>query len=202
MPAEVEGFTHHSTGGEGIAAIGRLTKQKNLGLVLQALARLRADGTDTRLRIVGDGPERTALETQAQGLGLSDRVDFVGAVEPRDVAGAVGNADVSVFAATQEGYGLTAAESFMLGIPVVALETGGGVTDVVPGSGAGRLVPGDPTAMAEAIKQLLDDPTAREQAAAEGRKLKDHLHPANVAQVFENVYVGARHASPVDRNTK
>ena len=202
MPAEVEGFSHHSTGGDGIAVIGRLTKQKNLGLVLQALARLRADGTDTRLRIVGDGPERTALETQAEGLGLGDRVDFVGAVAPRDVAGAVGNADVSVFAATQEGYGLTAAESFMLGIPVVALETGGGVTDVVSGSGAGRLVPGDPAAMATAIKQLLDDPTAREQAAAEGRQLKEHLHPASVAEVFERVYVGARHASPVERGTK
>jgi glycosyltransferase involved in cell wall biosynthesis len=202
MPAAVEGFTRHSTGGDGIAVIGRLTKQKNLRLVLQALARLRADGADARLRIVGDGPERQALEAQAHDLGLADRVDFVGSVEPGDVAGAVGNADVSVFAATQEGYGLTAAESFMLGIPVVALQTGGGVTDVVPPSGAGRLVPGDPAAMAKAIKELLDDPDARGLATTEGARLRESLDPQHVAEVFERVYAGARHALPLDRDTK
>lgn len=202
MPAAVEGFTRHSSGGDGIAVIGRLTKQKNLSVVLQAFARLRAHGTEARLRIVGDGPERPILEAQAHTLGLGDAVHFVGAVEPGEVAAAVGNADVSVFAAKQEGYGLTAAESFMLGIPVVALESGGGVTDVVPTSGAGRLVSDDADAIAKAIKELLGDPSARDQAAAAGRRLKDHLDPKHVAEVFERVYTGVTQASPADRDIK
>jgi glycosyltransferase involved in cell wall biosynthesis len=100
-----------------------------------------------------------------------------------------------VFAATREGFGLAAAESFMLGIPVVALESGGGVRDVVPPSGAGRIVADDdPAAMAEAIAELLRDDAGRRLAAERGEGLKREFQPATVAQKFESIFEHARAA--------
>jgi len=176
MPIEVSRFDRTSRGGAGIVSVGRLTKQKNLGVVLQAMARLRERNIDIPLRLVGDGPERQNLNAQAKQLNLSDNVEFVGEVEPSRVPDAVGDADVSVFTATQEGFGLAAAESFMLGIPVVALQAGGGVKDVVPASGAGRLVQGNPEVQ------------ARQLAAAQGAELKRQFKPDAVAAVYESVY--------------
>ncbi len=193
MPVDVARFNRLSQGGGGIVSFGRLTKQKNLGVVLRALAELKRDGIDVLLRLIGDGPERENLKARAKKLNLLDRVEFAGAVEPDEVARAVGDADVSVFAATQEGFGLAAAESLMLGVPVVALESGGGVKDVVPDSGAGRLVPdGNPKAMASAIAGFLKDDTGRRLAAERGRTLKRELEPGAVAAVFESLYADAR----------
>ena len=188
MPIEVTRYNRMSRGGAGIVSVGRLTKQKNLGVVLQAMVRLRERNIDVPLRLVGDGPERQNLNAQAKRLNLSDKVEFVGEVEPSRVPDAVGDADVSVFAATQEGFGLAAAESFMLGIPVVALQAGGGVKDVVPASGAGRLVQGNPEDVAAAIADLLQDGRARQLAAEQGAELKRQFEPDAVAAVYESVY--------------
>lgn len=193
MPVDVAHFNRLSQGGGGIVSVGRLTKQKNLDVVLLALAELKRDGIDVPLRLIGDGPERDNLKARAKSLNLIDRVEFAGAVEPDEVTRAVGDADVSVFAATQEGFGLAAAESLMLGVPVVALESGGGVKEVVPESGAGRLVPdGNPKAMAGAIAGFLQDDTGRHLAAERGRTLKRQLEPGAVAAVFESLYEDAR----------
>ena len=191
MPIEVSRFDRTSQGGAGIVSVGRLTKQKNLGVVLEAMARLRERNIDVPLRLVGDGPERQSLNAQAKQLNLSDRVEFVGEVEPSRVPDAVGDADVSVFAATQEGFGLAAAESFMLGIPVVALQAGGGVKDVVPASGPGRLVQGNAEDVAGAVADLLQDGQARRLAAARGAELKRQFAPDAVAAVYESVYENA-----------
>lgn len=196
MPVEVDRFDRVSAGGGGIVSIGRLTKQKNLGIVLEAMARLEREGIRAPLRLIGDGPEHATLAARARSLGLDDRVEFAGAVAPGDVPHAVGDADVSVFTAVAEGFGLGAAESLMLGVPVVALKTGGGVTDVVPESGAGRLVPpDDPAALAQAIAELLRDDTGRRLAAETGRALKERFAPQAVAQAFESVYAHARAAA-------
>ena len=193
MPVDVTRFDRVSNGGGGIVSIGRLTRQKNLDLVLQALSHLKRDGLDVPLRLIGDGPARDSLTDQAEALNLLGQVEFVGAVPPHEVPRAVGDADVSVFAATREGFGLGAAESLMLGVPVVALETGGGVRDVVPESGPGRLVPpGDPEALARALAGFLRDDSSRPLAAELGRSLKRRFEPAAVAEVFETVYENAR----------
>ena len=76
MPVLVQHFARGSTGGDGIVALGRLTKQKNLNVILEAIAYLKTDGTDVPLKIIGDGPERGALELQAKELSVDDRVRF------------------------------------------------------------------------------------------------------------------------------
>jgi glycosyltransferase involved in cell wall biosynthesis len=189
MPVDVERFSRVSRGGGGIVTVGRLTTQKRIGLILEAVARLKADGRPMSLKIIGDGPVRSDLERQVAQLGVPELVAFVGQVAPERLPDAMGDADVFAFTAVGEGLGLAAAEALMLGVPVVAMEDGGGVLDLVPRTGAGRIVPGgDVAALAEAIAELAKGGEARQMAAEAGAGLKSRLAPDQVAARFEELY--------------
>lgn len=192
MPLDVGRYSRLSTGGDGIVTVGRLVQQKRLGTLLEAVARLRTTGSALPLKVIGDGPERRSLEYHAAQLGIGDITEFVGEMRPEAIPDAIGNADVFAFPAVGEGFGLAAAEALMLGVPVVALRSGGGVADVVPPDGAGRLVSGDsPGELAVAIAAVVGDPQSRQHAADLGILLKDRFDPDKVAAVFEAVYARA-----------
>jgi glycosyltransferase involved in cell wall biosynthesis len=196
MPADLVRLTNRSEGGGGVVTVGRLVPQKRIDVVIEAMARLREQGREATLTIIGEGPLRSALEERAAQLGVADTTRFLGEVEPSRLSGAIGNADVFAFAAESEGLGLAAAEALMLGIPVVATEGGGGVKDVVPTRGAGRVVPeGNPAAMADAVAELIDDPDANRLAAEAGERLRTLFEPDSVAQRFEALYEKLRGAT-------
>ncbi len=192
MPVEVERFNRLSSGGGGVATVGRLTAQKRVDVVLDAVAWLAAQGRPLKLTVVGDGPERAALEARAAEAGLGERVRFTGAVPPERIPEVIGDADVFAFAAEREGLGLALGEALMLGVPVAAAESGG-VADLVPAQGGGRLVPpGDAAALGAAIGELLDAaPGSRQAAASAGRELMKRLGSDSAAAAFEAVYAAA-----------
>jgi len=184
LPVATPAFTRLSRGGGGIAVLGRLTGQKRVDLLLDAV---KLGGFAVPVTIVGDGPARAALERRAADLGLS-RVRFVGAVPPERVPEAVGDADLVAFVARHEGLGLAAAEALMLGIPVVATTDGGGILDIVRDGAWGRVVSPTPDAVAAGIRSVLGDGAARAAAATEGAALKTRLSPEQAAASFEAVY--------------
>jgi len=188
MPIEAARFTRTSVGGGGVVTVGRLMPRKRLDLVLQALDLLRAAGRTLPFTIVGDGPERPALERRVAELHLGDQVRFLGELPPARIPEAIGDADIFAFPALGEGFGLAAAEALLLGVPVIASHDGGGVCDIVPKSGAGRIVTPEPRAIARAIEELVSDPDARRLAAAEGAALRQRLEPATVAEFFATLY--------------
>ena len=189
MPLDIDRYSRQSRGGGGVVTVGRLVQQKNISVLLEAIATLRKQGRTVGLKIVGDGPERRSLEYRATQLGITDLTQFIGEVSPEIIPDAIGDADVFAFPAMDEGLGLAAAEAFMLGVPVVAASQGGGVVDIVPPNGAGRLVDAtDARQMARAIEELLGDPESKHLAAEKGDRLKEQLNPAAVAAVFEDVY--------------
>lgn len=189
MPVTFEHLSRTSQGGGGVVTVGRLVGQKRVDLVIEAVARLRRNGNPLRLTVVGDGPERAALEQLAEQLGVDDLTRFCGTVPPERLADAIGDADVFAFPARGEGFGLAAAEALMLGIPVVACEDGGGVVDIVPRSGGGRVVPpNDAAQFARAIDELTGDPRSRPAAAETGRLLRRRLDPDYIAGTFETLY--------------
>lgn len=192
MPVDLGRYGAAGTGGGGMVAVARLTRQKRIDLALRALASAPADLPP--LTIVGAGPERETLEALAQELGVERRVRFLGAVPPGEVVALLQRADLALFPAIGEGFGLAAAEALMAGVPVVACQDGGGVLDVVPASGAGRQVPPTPEAIARAARELLADPAARTAATREGERWRDRLSPARVAEVCESWYRQARNA--------
>ncbi len=192
MPLDVDRYARRSRGGGGVVTVGRLVKQKNIAVLLEAMALLKARRSELQLKIVGDGPERRSLQYKAEQLGIAAQTRFEGSVSPEIVPDVIGDADVFVFPAIKEGLGLAAAEALMLGVPVVASVQGGGVTDIVPPEGAGRLVDSaDAHQMAYAIEQLLENPASKKLAFEHGEILKSRLSPAAVAAVYERLYTRA-----------
>jgi glycosyltransferase involved in cell wall biosynthesis len=188
MPVDAGRFARTSRGGGGIVTVGRLTPRKRIDLLLEALVHLRAAGRTMPLTIIGDGAQRARLERCVVELGIAAQVRFLGETPPARIPEAIGDADVFAFPAMGEGFGLVAAEALLCGVPVVATHDGGGVRDIVPETGAGRLVAPDSREIARAIGELVSDPDARRLAAAAGAALRQRLEPAAVAERFEALY--------------
>jgi glycosyltransferase involved in cell wall biosynthesis len=177
-----------STGGGGLVMVARLVPQKRVHLAIETLACLRDLGCDMPLTIVGDGPERSRLEALAAQHGIADRVVFVGAVAPAEVSRYLAAADLMLFPAHAEGFGLAVAEALMAGVPVVACWDGGGVLDMVPETGAGRRVLPRADALADAALDVLQDPERFAQARVEGERWRMRLSPDVVAARCEAWY--------------
>ena len=187
MPVDSTGRSW-TTGGGGAVVVARLTPQKRVALAIDAIAVLISCGHELPLTIVGDGPERPALERQVERLGITSFVHFAGAVSGSEVAGYLATADVMIFPAQGEGFGLAAAEALMSGVPVVACWDGGGVLDVVPEAGAGRLTLPSPDPMADTVLDLLGDPDRLALARLVGESWRARLAPDHVAELCEGWY--------------
>jgi glycosyltransferase involved in cell wall biosynthesis len=102
-----------------VLVVGRLGREKNVELALEALARLPA----VRLAVVGEGPHRGALEERARLLGMAARVRFTGALARERLPDVYACADAFVFPSTTETQGLVLAEALAAGLPVVAADS-------------------------------------------------------------------------------
>ncbi len=171
-----------------LAAVGRLVRYKGVEDAVRALGRPGAEGW--RLAVVG-GPdpaepgEAERLRRLAESEGVLDRVLFTGPI-PEAARLLAGVDAVAVLTKTagagpaREGFGSTALEAMVAGVPVVAT-TGGPVTDRLAGRAGLAVPPGDPGAVAAALSRLAD-PDARQRAGAAGRDLTaDHPTPAQCA---------------------
>ena len=142
-----------------IVSIGRLSPEKDHRLLLRALARVAARRA-WRLAIVGDGPERGALETEAQALGLSERVSFVG--YDADPFRWMMRASLVVCSSRYEGLGNVIIEALACGTPVVSTDCPFGPREILQDGLCGTLVPPhDASAMAQAISAALEAPVDR-----------------------------------------
>ena len=166
--------------------VGRLTKQKGVDLLLQALATLPRE---ISLDVVGDGDERQPLEQLAASLRLDERVRFHGTRGQRELAGYYRSAAALVVPSTDEGLGLVAVEAMMCETPVVAFESGG-IPDVVQHERTGLLVSQrSADALADAIARLLqrDDRGAALGAAGRLHALSTFA-PESVARRYLEIY--------------
>ena len=139
-------------------AVRRLLPRMGLDVLLEAWAELvRSTEVPTVLCIVGAGPQRHALETRRDALGLQDVVRFAGRVDDTDLVCYYQAADVSIVPSVAlEGFGLVVFESLATGTPVVA-STLEGLSEALDGLAPDLLVtPGDPEALAERLRGALE----------------------------------------------
>jgi glycosyltransferase involved in cell wall biosynthesis len=149
-----------------IVCVANLIDYKGHRVLVEALAGF-GGRDDWRAHFVGEGPERAAIEQQLRAAGIADRVTLHGAQPSAAVHALVKSSDIAVLPSFTEGLPNAVLEAMAHGVPVVASDVGG-VPDLL-GSGAGIVVsPGDARALAEGIGTLLDDPTRRAAAGAEG----------------------------------
>ncbi|HZP72745.1 MAG TPA: glycosyltransferase family 4 protein [Gaiellaceae bacterium] len=146
----------------GFVFVGRLTEQKALAVLLDALEQVQG----ASLEIVGDGPERETLERRVADGPLSDRVRFVGSLPRHDVLERLAGARAAVLSSAWENLPHAAVEALAVGTPVVSTAVGG-VPEVVHDGENGLLVPpNDPTALAAALELVLRDDVLRDRLAA------------------------------------
>jgi glycosyltransferase involved in cell wall biosynthesis len=150
--------------GTMIVAVGRLGREKNLELAIEAFARL--DRPEAHLVLIGDGPHRDALERAAQRAGVAARTTFGGEYSRDALPDVYASADALAFTSRSETQGLVLAEALAAGLPVVALDTPQ-TRDVL--GGAGTIVTGEPEAFAAALRATLAGPRRAVSAATVSR---------------------------------
>lgn len=141
---------------EVVIAVGRLSRQKNLPLLLHAFAKLRTVRA-SRLLLLGEGEQRAELEQLVSSLGLEDAVELPGFI-PNPYA-CMKHAQLFVLSSDWEGLPSVLIEALALGVPVVATDCPSGPREILKGGAYGTLVaPGDVDALAAAMEQALAHP--------------------------------------------
>jgi glycosyltransferase involved in cell wall biosynthesis len=164
-PADYDTVPRGDGRGCHIVSVGRLAPMKGFAVLLEALA----DVEDARLTLVGDGPERAALEATARRLGLDGRVRFTGALGAGAVTELLREADVFCLPSFAEGVPVVLMEAMAARLPVVTTAIMG-IPELVADGVAGHLVPpGRAAPLAGALRELVGDPAARARMGAAGR---------------------------------
>ena len=154
-----------SYGGIKLGCIARLSEQKGLTYLLDAMSLLTVK--DIRLFIVGDGELRNELENKVKELHLQNSVTFLG--YRKDIVECINSFDFCILPSVFEGFGLVAIEAFMNSKTLVATDIPG-LNEVVTNKN-GILVPAkDPAALASAIDKLAMDATLRQELASQAKK--------------------------------
>lgn len=165
--------------------VGRLVRGKGVGDLLSAFELVASRVPGAQLTIAGAGPSRRDLESRARGLGIGDRVRFIGEV-PHDAAlTLMAGSDVLALASYGEGSPLSVTEALALGTPVVGT-TVGAMPELVADNGL-LVEPGDVDGLAEALLTLATDPKRRETmgAAARARMARKYGWPSVAARIVE-----------------
>jgi glycosyltransferase involved in cell wall biosynthesis len=178
------GAVEPRSGPHRLVTVGRLQAPKDPITLLRALSEL---GRPAEAVIVGDGPDRPAVESEVRRLGLQTAVRLTG--ERDDVAELLAEADLFVLSTRSEGLPLSILEAMAAGLPVVASDVGGVPELVVDGETGFLVPPGDPHALAAAIERLLDDPDLRRRLGAAGRlRVSEHFDLASARRAHLDLY--------------
>ena len=185
-----------------LIAMGRLVAEKGFDTLLIAFSRIAAKHPDWSLSILGDGPLRSELETQALALGLSERVHFAG--EVCDPFLLLRQADLFVLSSRFEGFCNALCEAMACGLPVVSFDCPSGPAHIIRHGLDGILVnPETSDALAAALDRLMGNDQER---AKLGARAPDVLRRFNAERVlalwealFAKVMPGAEARSPEQR---
>jgi glycosyltransferase involved in cell wall biosynthesis len=140
---------------------------KGLVPLLEAVAKLRVEREDAHLVVIGKQKEKSKIPAVLDRLGLEHVVEFVSGVPQERIVELYASAEVAVVPSLYEGFSLPAIEAMSCGVPLVAT-TGGALPEVV-GDAALTVPPNDPSALAIAVGQMLDDAELRARIGAAGR---------------------------------
>jgi glycosyltransferase involved in cell wall biosynthesis len=181
-----------------IATIANMRKEKGYEVLLEAASRLVSAGLPVRFVAVGHGPLAEEVRRARDEFGLGSRFLLTGFRS--DARRIVAGSDIFVLASHHEAFPVAVMEALAAGVPVVSTAVGD-VPDTVGEGGGGLVVPpGDPAALAEALRALIVDPPRRFQMAEAARATGSNFDIRRASARLEEIYdallnTGARPAS-------
>jgi colanic acid/amylovoran biosynthesis glycosyltransferase len=150
--------------------VGRLAAEKGLRVLFESVRALLAGGYQFRLTLAGDGNDRQELEQLARQLGIYERLDFAGYVDPERVREYLRQSDIFILPSFAEGVPVCLMEAMASGVPVLSTYVGG-IAELVESEQTGLLVPaGDSSALSQAIVRYLDDFELRQRVSRLARQ--------------------------------
>ncbi len=168
--------------------MGRMHRVKGIDYLLQAWKNIESHLPGIDLVIAGGGSELEHYRSLAGELGLSSRVEFLGAVSEQQKASLFRGALLFTCPSHMEHFGIVNIEAFAAGIPVVSSAVGG-ITDIVRPGENGLLVPSaDSQALGAALLRVLSQPALREHLAQGAKASRDQYDWSNVAKEYEDLY--------------
>lgn len=179
--------------------VGRLWEPKGIFELVEAYARLRADGLAVSLAIVGDGRDEDRLRSTVSHMGLAG-VTFAGFKQLEQLPEWYAAADVLVFPTRGDPYGMVVDEAMAAGLPVISTASAGEIGSRVVEGETGLLVPPeDPRALARAMAQLALDPA---EARRMGRKAAVRMRGVGPEQWADDFEVALRQVLTSRRRTQ
>jgi glycosyltransferase involved in cell wall biosynthesis len=181
-----------------LLAVGRLAKEKGFDWLIEAFRALAQKYYDWILVILGEGPERRALETHVQAAGLGGRVFMPGR------AGNVGEwyerADLYVMSSRFEGFPNTLAEAMAHGLPAVSFDCDTGPRDIIRPEVDGLLVPpGNVDALTAALDRVMGDAALRVQFSTRAIEARERFSMRKIAGMWEKLFVAVLSDSACNR---
>lgn len=177
-----------------LITVSRLTYEKRIEDVIDAIARIHRQYPSVGLFVVGDGPSRAGLEARVRALGLTNHVVFLG--WRTDARALMQSAQAYIQASAYEGYGLTLIEAALARIPIITTDVGI-VGEVFTGYEDALVAPpADPAALAVHITSLVEDVPARQLLTMRAElKARAHLaglvdQPARIAADLARTLAG------------
>jgi L-malate glycosyltransferase len=179
-----------------IVCCAMLRWEKNHGLLLEAIHVLRSRGLPVRTLLVGDGPERAALQARCTALGIGDAVHFAG--QQQRVEEYIAAADVAVLCSTIETFSIAALEQMAMGLPMV-LSNVGGAPEMVRHGVEGLLFPsGDRDALADALAGLMDPAVRQVLGAAAARRVREQFLRDGMFRRYHELFRGFLPSAPIE----
>ncbi|MDF9408673.1 MAG: Alpha-monoglucosyldiacylglycerol synthase [Pelotomaculum sp. PtaB.Bin013] len=167
--------------------VGRLGQEKNINFLMECFARINREMKNTRLVLVGGGPEEEELKNKAKELGIAGQVTFTGVLPPSDVVNCYAGADIFVFSSVTETQGIVIGEAKAAGLPVVAVAAFG-VSEMVDDGIDGFLTELEPLQFIEKITLLLKNDDLYEKMSRNARNNAENLSTANCTAKLINCY--------------
>lgn len=157
LEAVHQSYPHHES--TDLVVVSRLMPHKRIGMLLDAVALLHAEGLSVTCRVIGDGPEREDLQNQVRKLGLEVAVEFRHDVrEQKVVYELVKASKVFVLPSAREGFGIAVLEALACGLPAVTTSDPDNLAmHLVARSPRGVICDSTASAIADAVKPLLVD---------------------------------------------
>lgn len=169
-----------------LISVSRLSREKNLDLLLDAFVKIRHSHTDVTLMFVGDADYREALESRAETLGIADKVVFTGRIKRSKLGIAYGSSDIFLFPSHTDTQGLVVHEAAGARLPLVLCDQA--VSEVFIPDETGLFAKDNAEDMANVVVRLLEDKSLRTRLGKNAAKKAAEFTELGQMQKLESLY--------------